>query len=243
MGRLDKAILFNSFFLRLFLDSPMSFLPSKKNNILDIRWENEQFCQTTMSNIKVFTIDTIETEEDYCRDVLRCLLHTILFHRALGLVRPKEVVIDLLDLYYVQIDNEELIKKVDERIEALYNSLVKGGKDMLQVDVIFHERVPSKNWFGRTKEETVPWEQWALTVKLLKPSTHTQERREILAAQLTQRMTQIIQYVAESKNSLPALTTKDIISFPFKISEPTDKWSGFNAILEIFKSSPDPIGS
>ena len=36
------------------------------------------------------------------KDVLRCILHTVLFNRALGLVRPREVDLELFDITYVR---------------------------------------------------------------------------------------------------------------------------------------------
>jgi hypothetical protein len=44
----------------------------------------------------------------------------------------------------------------------------------IQIDVIFHEKVFVTSWWGRKKEEIVPWEHWGLKIKLLRPNTHSQ---------------------------------------------------------------------
>jgi hypothetical protein len=43
------------------------------------------------------------------------------------------------------------------------------------------------------------------------------EQRLALSTQLTQRMAQIIQYVGQNISHVKALTTKEVISFPFKV--------------------------
>jgi hypothetical protein len=41
-------------------------------------------------NCEVCQLKELEVESFEIREVLRCILHTIVFHRALGLIRPKE---------------------------------------------------------------------------------------------------------------------------------------------------------
>ncbi|XVF53821.1 hypothetical protein PTKIN_Ptkin05aG0129400 [Pterospermum kingtungense] len=45
------------------------------------------------------------------------ILHTIVFQRALGLVRPKDVDLELFEITFVQCGDIELEKKIDEKIE------------------------------------------------------------------------------------------------------------------------------
>ncbi|XP_065632079.1 uncharacterized protein LOC112033099 [Quercus suber] len=52
-------------------------------------------------NCEVCQLKDLEVEHFEIREVLRCILHTIVFHRALGLVRPKDVDLELFDVTYV----------------------------------------------------------------------------------------------------------------------------------------------
>ena len=57
--------------------------------------------RSTMSNCEVVSLPELDVEYHQVKDVLRCVLHTILFNRALGLVRPREVDLALFDITYV----------------------------------------------------------------------------------------------------------------------------------------------
>ncbi|CAK7339423.1 unnamed protein product [Dovyalis caffra] len=50
---------------------------------------------------EVCQLKELEVEHFEIREVLRCILHTIVFHRALGLVRPKDIDLELFDITYV----------------------------------------------------------------------------------------------------------------------------------------------
>ena len=43
-----------------------------------------------MSNLAKVIIEELEVEEVYVTDVLKCLLHTIVFHRSLGEITPSD---------------------------------------------------------------------------------------------------------------------------------------------------------
>ncbi|KAK7848817.1 autophagy-related protein 101, partial [Quercus suber] len=55
---------------------------------------------STTMNCEVCQLKDLEVEHFEIREVLRCILHTIVFHRALGLVRPKDVDLELFDVTY-----------------------------------------------------------------------------------------------------------------------------------------------
>ncbi|RWW10497.1 hypothetical protein GW17_00025958, partial [Ensete ventricosum] len=72
------------------------------------------------------------------------ILHTILFHRALGLVRPKDVECELFDITYVsffrsqylmkvQCGDHELEKKIDEKINQFIGWVEKHPNRKSQV--------------------------------------------------------------------------------------------------------------
>uniref|UniRef100_A0A8R7TNK2 Autophagy-related protein 101 n=1 Tax=Triticum urartu TaxID=4572 RepID=A0A8R7TNK2_TRIUA len=54
-------------------------------------------------NCETCHLNELELEPLEIKDVLRCILHTIFFHRTLTLVRPKDVDCDLFEITYVSI--------------------------------------------------------------------------------------------------------------------------------------------
>ncbi|MQL85640.1 hypothetical protein Taro_018154, partial [Colocasia esculenta] len=102
-------------------------------------------------NCEVCHLKELEVEVFQVREVLRCefsssslrfmgfksreqlnccslrmrILHTILFHRALGLVRPKDVDAEVLDITYVQCGNAEIEKKIEEKVDNFYGWMEK----------------------------------------------------------------------------------------------------------------------
>ncbi|KAF4383671.1 hypothetical protein F8388_014171, partial [Cannabis sativa] len=58
------------------------------------------------------------------------ILHTILFHRALGLVRPKDADLELFDITYV---NLEIEKKIEEKIKQFISWVEKHPNEKSQI--------------------------------------------------------------------------------------------------------------
>ena len=67
-----------------------------------------------------------ELELFQVREVYRCLLHSILFNRALGWVRPRETECEVLQrTCYARIDDPALVRAVDKNVDALYALIEK----------------------------------------------------------------------------------------------------------------------
>jgi hypothetical protein len=52
-----------------------------------------------------------------CDSTVAGILHTIMFNRALGLVRPREVDSELFEITYVQCGDAATEKKIEEKID------------------------------------------------------------------------------------------------------------------------------
>jgi hypothetical protein len=57
-------------------------------------------------------VDMQDVEEHQVREVLKCIVHTILFNRALGHVSPKDVDLQLINVSYVEVDDEAIERQV-----------------------------------------------------------------------------------------------------------------------------------
>jgi len=54
-----------------------------------------------MSNCESFELPQLDVESYQVTEVLRCIIHTILFNRALGTVKPREIDAELFDITWV----------------------------------------------------------------------------------------------------------------------------------------------
>jgi len=115
----------------------------------------------------------LELELTEIRDVLRCILHTIFFHRTLSLVRPKDVDCDFLEITYVQCGLPELEKEVDEKIDLFIAWVEKHPNRRSQVCLsFFDEKHKHPGWFVN-KTERIYWEQWFINLHVMSPKRYS----------------------------------------------------------------------
>ena len=70
------------------------------------------------------------------REVYRCVLHTILFNRAVGWVRPRDTECEVFNrISYARIDDAALQRNVDKNVDALYAMIDKHMHATLQPTV------------------------------------------------------------------------------------------------------------
>ncbi|KAH7423676.1 hypothetical protein KP509_12G067900 [Ceratopteris richardii] len=190
-------------------------------------------------NREVFHLSELELEQFQIREVLRCILHTIMFHRALGLVRPKDVGLELFDITYVQCGDRELERTIEEKIDSFVAWVEKHPNKKGQVCLSFYEtRYKPAVWFS-SKEERFYWEQWFISLTIIpsKPSqnkfrhgraltldsgeTLIEERNrhdKVLEASLREVLFQILHLVNDKKDHIPPVSNSNIVSFPYEIS-------------------------
>ncbi|KAJ3698651.1 hypothetical protein LUZ61_002356 [Rhynchospora tenuis] len=185
-------------------------------------------------NCETCQLKELELDPAEIRDVLRCVLHTIFFHRALGLVRPKDVDCELFEITYVQCGDAELEKKIDEKIEQFVAWSEKHPNRKSQVCLSFYE-VKSKqsSWFG-SKVERQFWENWIVNVNVHpinppkssflntreKVLEETRTRMSALETSVREILFQIIKFANEKQEHIPPITNSEVVSFPYEITTP-----------------------
>ncbi|CAL9114899.1 autophagy-related protein 101-like isoform X1 [Musa acuminata AAA Group] len=205
-------------------------------------------------NCETCQLKELVVEPPEIREVLRCILHTILFHRALGLVRPKDVECELFDITYVQCEDHELEKKIDEKINQFIGWVEKHPNRKSQVCISFYE-VKNKHatWFGN-KIERFYWEQWYINLHIISPKPHgkshntkahvvtgenafeeSNSRCAALESSLREVLFQIIKFVNEKKDHIPPLQNSEIVSYPYEISTPSSSDSSFGWHTDVLK--------
>lgn len=204
-------------------------------------------------NCEVFQLRELKVELSEVQEVLRCILHTIMFHRALGLVRPKDIHCELLEITYVQCGDAELEKKIEEKIDHFVNWAKKHpNKQSQQVRLSFYEvKNKQASWFSN-KVERLDWECWYINLhvidqKTLSKSYHAKSgfelggnaleerpsRRATLEASLREVLFQIIKFVNEKKDHIPSVSILEGVSFPYEITIPSSSDSSFG--MDMFK--------
>lgn len=205
-------------------------------------------------NCEVFHLNELEVEHFQIREVLRCILHTVAFHRALGLVRPKDVDSELFEITYVQCGDLELEKKIEEKIDQFVNWVEKHPNKKSQMCLSFYEvRNKPGAWFA-PKVERFYWEQWYISINVISPKTSGSKshhgkasvvdsgdammeernaRHAALELALRDVLFQIIRLVNEKKDHIPPVLNTDVVSFPYEITIPSTSDSSFG--MDMFK--------
>mmetsp|Transcript_14755 Transcript_14755/g.44418 ORF Transcript_14755/g.44418 Transcript_14755/m.44418 type:complete len:205 (+) Transcript_14755:268-882(+) len=118
-------------------------------------------------NLTEHSLDEVEVEQWRMKEMLSAILHTILFVRAPGPVRPTEATLDRFDKAYATCGTEDIDRAVDESIDGLMTSLEPAGPELgkgCMVLSFFEKRVTAQLFGLVSNEEKVVWEQWRIPV-------------------------------------------------------------------------------
>ncbi|CAN0054556.1 unnamed protein product [Scytosiphon promiscuus] len=118
-------------------------------------------------NLKEHVLEELELHEYYVRDALQCLLHTILFVRAPGSLRPREVGARGSTVASGRACGaRDVDVAVDGALEDFWGSLRPAGPDLSKgwIAVSFFMRRVQRSFGLFLKEEKVVWEQWVIPV-------------------------------------------------------------------------------
>lgn len=217
-----------------------------------------------MSNCEVVNLPPLEVEHPHqVQDVLRCVLHTVLFNRALGLVRPREVDLDLFNISYVQCVDRGLERVVDEKVGAVLHWMERHPGKPAQVSLKFFEKRYKQAWFSK-QEERLYWEEWNVTVgctsqigadghaggrqrsKTTSIDTHDlqehHEKQVRLQGLLRAILMQILQHVNNKKEHIPPVVSSDAVTFPYEISvsSPDTSQSSLVALKKLLTQTKAP---
>ena len=199
-------------------------------------------------------VDVVVVPHYQVKEVARALIHTILFNRALGPLKPREHYCDLFDICYAKIDDIDIDRLVEDAVERLSQSLriVGNGTAKGRIAVTFYEKKKRKGFLGLTTvEDQVNWEQWIISIvvnrqKLSSGADFAADRmRQAHQTEkiITQRMLQILTLVNEKKEHLPnvSLNSKKAMVFDFKISIPKLEDKAENWFTRMLQQGPPSL--
>ncbi|CAK4680622.1 hypothetical protein LEN26_009733 [Aphanomyces euteiches] len=138
-------------------------------------------------------------------ECVACLLHTILFTRAPGPVRPGEAHCRFRPITYAYCPVAEVTRKVDAAIVQFQRHMTRHHTNGHRISIVFYETRVNKALFGFVQnEEKVVWEKWTLPIRVLvHPSTNLDEYHSQLENQLRHGMLQIISIVQTDTQAIP----------------------------------------
>jgi len=122
-------------------------------------------------NFELVELESLEVEAYQVKEVLKVLLHSIVFQRALGECGVRDCESDLLDIAYVQCDSQPISQQVEEYAEAFSSALQPAGQPtevprLARICMSFVER-RTRTSFGLFRSgEKVTWERWQITLSV-----------------------------------------------------------------------------
>ena len=122
-----------------------------------------------MANVVTFMLPEIEIGENYVKDALRALLHTIIVNRSIGPLHTRMVQCELLGISYPTTNYPEEKQSVDSAIGRFQTVISKSDFNMVKDCFIleFNETITESGFLGvgsRTKR--LLWEQWKIPLRI-----------------------------------------------------------------------------
>ncbi|KDR82145.1 hypothetical protein GALMADRAFT_240679 [Galerina marginata CBS 339.88] len=154
------------------------------------------------------------------KDALHGVLHSILFHRLFGTIKPQTF--EVLDVTMPGVSDPETERLVYEKVDTFWKGIEGGASKRGQIIITIAEKKVKKSWFSIGEEE-VPWEQWVINAELRQPKTDLDRQKfhASLASTLTKTIHTMITYTSSEKGRavVPPITDATTISpFPFKVT-------------------------
>lgn len=107
--------------------------------------------------------DPQEVERFQASEVLRCLLHTILFHRVLGATEPEHVVSELFDVGYAKANAAAADKLVEDAVQlfgSVQHTRVSPSAFRGEIALRFYEKRVKRILGFTSSAEKLVWEEW-----------------------------------------------------------------------------------
>ncbi|KAF9218642.1 DUF1649-domain-containing protein [Gyrodon lividus] len=171
------------------------------------------------------SIDVV-LERRSAKEVLHAILHSILFHRLFGTVKPQTF--EVLDVTMPGVADSEMEQLVNDKVDIFWKGIESGSNKRGQILVTFSEKKPKKSWFQvYVGEEEVTWEQWIVNAELRQPKSDKdrQEFTTTLSATLTKALQVMLTHTSSEKGrtAVPLITNATGISpFPVRITVKID---------------------
>jgi len=161
-----------------------------------------------------FIVPELEVPVSEIKPVLRCVLHTIFFHRALGLTHPRDVYLEKYGITYASCGNVDMEPVVETRVNEFFEYMQRSKHHRGQIKIRFFEKreqglVSKAAQFMGFQEDKVCWEEWVVNLRISQhrhPSGAAGENAEdngVIASQLSSCIMNILTAVNTKKDHIP----------------------------------------
>ena len=186
-----------------------------------------------------FHLDPIFIKPSHLQTTLTLFTHTVLFHRSMCLIRPKEMVDTI---YYVKIDDDQLDQKTSVLIQHIvqnFSNHMYKNLDSYHIDICLSLCKSQKkdSWFG-LKEEIVEFENWKIPITVLSPIDKSFSVDEQV---LFLKMVHQIANLSENYLPLPLSILQHISQLRIDLyqeDKEDKKDSIFNSMMNLIKTGP-----
>lgn len=219
-------------------------------------------------NAEVFELPALEVEPHQVSETLRCLLHTVLFNRALGSVRPRDVDSSLFEpLTWVHCGDDAAAERLETKIARVQAWVDRQQAQQTAsppptspppprrralVTLSFFERRQQQGWFLR-QEQRLNWEKWVVPLSVVAPPAGADPeparaaRKQALLASIEAALTAIVTGVSERRDHIPPVVSGAPLTFPFDVSveaeggaEAGPIFGGVDLVRRMLSSSANP---
>lgn len=197
-----------------------------------------------MSHCEIIELPVLEIEPYQVTEALRCLVHTILFNRALGTIVPRDVDSGIFDITWVHCGGEDIDRRVEKYLTPIQSWTEKHCGQSAVVSVGFYERVEVAGWFSNHQRQ-LHWELWRIPISILFPtSDNCSEEQNVLESEavrarqkaklqstLEECLDVILDTTSSKREHLPPVDSRETLTYPFDISLMPSKDSQGSSLL------------
>eukprot|EP00741_Cyanophora_paradoxa_P000898 tig00000448_g867.t1 len=167
----------------------------------------------------------LECEVHQAKEALLAILHTIIFTRSIGCLRPKEVDLELFDITFCKVNDAGIDGLLEARATELSCALAARGRGTVCID--FPESGKQdhrRGWFGGGMAESI-WESWVIHVRRGSPGPEM----------LREKLGLVLRLAHEHRDAIPAMQPGAPESVPdVRVLAPSDSanWISLDGILK-----------
>lgn len=165
---------------------------------------------------ETFTIKGLVLEERFVKDILRMLIHSILFQRELGVVIPRTIESES-GIHYLTLNDISTDKLVEDNIEQVYKRLVDNQRGTVVLS--FYQFIKKKSFLVFQENSKHVWEEWRFPIRVIHNDSKKMDLK--MAKELRKVLMAIIEKICLKKEHLPSMGEPDdpnVIRFPFEVS-------------------------
>lgn len=166
-------------------------------------------------------------EKGQIQEVFECIIHTVLFHRQLELVDPKDVTLSSFPHTYVQTSEQATLDYVKYKSGELQSLVSSHNSKQIAISLKF-KNFPKSTYFGLGQQQT-EWERWVITIGVSEDGTETD-----IGEYMLDLLTEINDSILSIPDPKASKTSTAISNFPFEIEFQDNRSGTWLTNLKLF---------